>query len=675
MITLSFTAQDILGSLLAFLLFPLILIAPGYVIGWFFNLFEFRARTKFVRGLTSIVLSLSICPILIFLAYRLVSVALVWFIVSANLVIFFGLVVWEWKQRKFQAQSAKNRLLKRYQLLALVFGGVWVGFCILNLIDIQWGDRLYFNIIGLDYTTRVAVIDAITRTGVPPANPSYYPGHPVPLTFLYYFWYILCSLIDQIGGKWVDSRMALIASAAWCGLGLMSTIALYLRLRNPAGVRKTWRSAFAGIGLLLVSGLDVIPVAIFWFVVRASSDTLWFNGDLEHWNVQITAWLGAIQWVPNHVAGIIACLTGMMLIQSLKIQASPVRRMITGCLVGLCFASALGLTVWVTLAFAVFWGVWIAALWLEKERRWLIWAMLLSGGVAVIAAMPFLLDLRASGGPSGGEWPVQFLVRPFQPLSPFIFQLPALTQNLINLILLPVNYLFELGFFFMVGLVWLQNGSRLKPQTRRFRKAEIALILTTASLVTFFRSVYTGGNDFGYRGWMFGQFVLLVWAVDCIPLIWSRVKRQSSRPIKILTAMDRQKRILTAFLLVGFLTTAVDIYFLRAWPMLTDVSGTQLHSELSPDTQLGKRTYAARLAYDFIRDNLPKGVILQDNPEKVLERASGLYGARQLVISDHTNFGVPMERYQALVDEVGLLFNNRVFLIGKPLTGYAENMP
>jgi hypothetical protein len=659
--SLSFTLQDIIGSLLAFLLFPLVMLLPGYVIGWIFNLFRFRERLLFVRVLFSLVLSISICPILIYLPYRLVSVTLVWLMLIAFVIVFIWLIMLESRSGFSQNKILEPGRLKRYQVWALIIGGMWVVFCILMLADIQLGDRLYFNIIGLDYTTRVAVIDAITRTGVPPVNPGYYPGHPELLTFLYYFWYIVCSLIDQIGGMWVDSRAALIASAAWCGLGLMATIALYLRLRNPGGVRKTWRSAFMGIGLLLISGLDVIPVAIFWVVVRPTSAALWFNGDMEQWNVQVTAWLGAIQWVPNHVAGLIACLTGMMLIQSLKDQESLGRRVVVGILTGLCFASALGLTVWVTLAFVVFWCVWMLVILLEKGRRWQVGVMLFSGVVALLAAVPFLLDLRHSGGASGGGWPVQFIVRQFQPLLPFIYTLPLATQNIINLVILPVNYLFELGFFFMIGLVWYQNRHRLEWRAHPYRRVEVILFITTVGLVTFIRSVVIAGNDFGWRGWMFGQFVLLIWAVDCIPIVWDMASSQVATASRLSTEKGRVKAILLSFLVIGLLTTFVDMFFLRAWPVITDASGEQLRSELSPDTQLGKRTFAARSAYDFIRDNLPRDVIVQNNPGVLLERPSGLYGSRQMVISDHTAYGVSEDQFKALADEVGLIFSNHHF--------------
>ena len=100
------------------------------------------------------------------------------------------------------------------------------------LVDIQIGTKLYFANVSYDYTTRIAVINAISRTGVPPINPSYFPGHPEKLTYLYYYWYILPSIIDLIGGRFVNSRQAMTAGTIWGGICLMAIIALYLHLRN-----------------------------------------------------------------------------------------------------------------------------------------------------------------------------------------------------------------------------------------------------------------------------------------------------------------------------------------------------------------------------------------------------------------------------------------------------------
>jgi hypothetical protein len=60
-------------------------------------------------------------------------------------------------------------------LLLILFG--WLVLSALSLVDLQWGEcELYFSVASYDHTTRVSIIDAMMRTGVPPINPSYYPA-------------------------------------------------------------------------------------------------------------------------------------------------------------------------------------------------------------------------------------------------------------------------------------------------------------------------------------------------------------------------------------------------------------------------------------------------------------------------------------------------------------------
>ncbi|GJQ52859.1 MAG: hypothetical protein HKUEN02_17060 [Anaerolineaceae bacterium] len=70
---MNFMMQDLLGTLLAFALFPLVLIFPGYVCGWTFDLFDFRARRLSTRFALALLLSVAICPILYYLASSLIS--------------------------------------------------------------------------------------------------------------------------------------------------------------------------------------------------------------------------------------------------------------------------------------------------------------------------------------------------------------------------------------------------------------------------------------------------------------------------------------------------------------------------------------------------------------------------------------------------------------------------
>src|ERR1043165_762051 len=168
----NYMAQDLLGVLLGSLLFPLILVTPGYVIGYLLNLFYFRKRQPLLRFGIALLLSLAISPILFFLTYRFVSNTFTLIVVFGFAITFALILMREADLRMVFKSIAGNRFAQAILWIALG----WSLFAALLLIDVQWGSRLYFNIIAYDYTTRASVINAITRTGVPPVNPSYYPG-------------------------------------------------------------------------------------------------------------------------------------------------------------------------------------------------------------------------------------------------------------------------------------------------------------------------------------------------------------------------------------------------------------------------------------------------------------------------------------------------------------------
>src|SRR6185503_18748273 len=174
----------------------------------------------------------------------------------------------------------------------------------------------------------------------------------------------LCSLVDLIGGQIVDARAALNASSAWSGIGLMAIAALYLRLRNPGNSTTAWRSAKIGIGLLFVGGLDALP-----FILLAAKIGNIVGGN-EHlnalqfavltWNnleyrilTLLGNWIGSALWVPHHIAAVIAGFSALLLAHSAR-SKEPSKQFATLAVAGLAFASAVGLSTWVTLVFAIF---------------------------------------------------------------------------------------------------------------------------------------------------------------------------------------------------------------------------------------------------------------------------------------------------------------------------------
>src|ERR1700694_4626949 len=89
----NFTSSDLAGSLAAVCLFPLVVFIPGYVLAWLFNLLAFRRRTLLFRVAFSIPLSISLCPILLYLPARFGSMTLVWVMYGALWLGFVAILV------------------------------------------------------------------------------------------------------------------------------------------------------------------------------------------------------------------------------------------------------------------------------------------------------------------------------------------------------------------------------------------------------------------------------------------------------------------------------------------------------------------------------------------------------------------------------------------------------
>ncbi|MBN8656169.1 MAG: hypothetical protein J0M11_10560 [Anaerolineae bacterium] len=618
---LNYTLQDILSALLGFLIFPCVLIAPGYVTGWLLDLFDFRQRRFVVRLGIGLVLSFAVSPIVLQLTSSLLSFSFALF----TLFVFFAAFLF------FVIRQRGEFPPRAFWMLGLG----WTLFAIFSLINIQWGDSLFYSVTSYDQTTRVSVIDAMTRTGIPPVNPSYYPGEPMQLTFLYYFWYVLCSMVDVIGGKFVDARAALNASSAWVGLGLMALIALYFRLRNATRTEAVWKSAWLGIGLLVVSGLDVLPATL--LMIRTGQ----IIGSIDVWNTWIQSWVASTLWVPHHLAALIAGMCAILLAQFAH-GKSRSRQFTILAIAGLAFASAAGLSIYVTLVFVVFWGVWLIILILQRTERALVLPMILSGVLALVLGAPFFSGLLQGGGDAGGTLPIMFEVRAFLQLESFVADWSPLARSLIMLLVLPINYLFELGFFFIAGIYWFQTRDRKTLGSNSFYVGEIILFFAAFLIGSTLRSTLITSNDLGWRAWLPGQLILLIWGVDA----WEHLNLVSTS--NSLQAHEAQKnlKLMRVFLMIGILTTIADAALLRfAWPVMTG-------------SETPRQYYSARLAYDYLRENIPADAITQNNPLNSIDRPSGLYGTHQMVISDRTAYGVSMSEFDGWTEKIAPLFTS-----------------
>jgi hypothetical protein len=603
------TRGDMLGCLLGVAVFAPLLLAPGYCLGLACNLLEFRSRSMRERLAWGVALSFAVVPILAVMAAKYGSLNAVGWVAVLCGVGFLGIVLWQLCHHT--PSSHKGQAFAGVSLVA-----IWIVFVVVALVDVGIGHHLFLSVTMYDHALRSAFVDAVMRTGVPPVNPLYWPGHAAPMRY-YYFWYVVTAAAARLGG--ITARQAIIASVAWAGFGLAATVALYCRHFLPQSdpvadkIRRTgrrWTRFAMALALLAVTGLDILPaIAKALFRLPADADMEWWSGD------QVTSWMDSLIWVPHHVAGLICCLFGFLLAWMSK-GRSVSQRAACAVLAGLSFASAFGLSIWVPLAFAIVLLLWI--LWVlvwEHESRGRIPVVLGAGLVAVLVLLPYLHELRTA--PMGATMAVstgsnasvagdaghllQFGVRrvidpdallTFAWFAHMARSHPSVAGTVARLVLLIPGYFVELGFYggiFLVAL-WTIRRSRLDESLRT------AIFFVSAGLLvgTFLRSTVISSNDFGWRAMLIAQFFLLLLAVR-----W--MEGAFGEPAKWL------RGTLLAMAGIGVAGTVYQVIALRLYLPVEEKLGR-------PDEiGLSERAMAWRQGFDAMDLRISKDAIVQFN--------------------------------------------------------------
>ena len=153
--------QDLLGSLAAALAFAAVFYAPGYLLAYAIDLFQFRKMTIGERSLWAIACSFCVAPIAAYLIGRSAGLTGVGWLLSGCTIGTLLLLT-----RKVSRQGWSRRDIVTTSLVACG----WIAFVLLMLVDFQTGHKLYFTVAMADESYRIAFIDAVSRTGVPPAN-------------------------------------------------------------------------------------------------------------------------------------------------------------------------------------------------------------------------------------------------------------------------------------------------------------------------------------------------------------------------------------------------------------------------------------------------------------------------------------------------------------------------
>ena len=232
----SFTVSDIAATFVAFILLSLFVAIPGCVVGALLNVLAFNRRTLPAKIAISVSLSIAVAPIVTYLWW--LSVPSMPWLPCAVCWIALPVIL---ARRRHERGPERGPLSKQRRILIAILAG-WVVLGTLCLIDIQLGHRLYVPITSYDYMARTAFTAAIARSGVPPTNPYFYPGHGYILRY-HYFWYMLCGLAARFGGPVVTARICgNCVGTLWSGIGLMAIDRAICAKQQSSG---NWRQANA----------------------------------------------------------------------------------------------------------------------------------------------------------------------------------------------------------------------------------------------------------------------------------------------------------------------------------------------------------------------------------------------------------------------------------------------
>ncbi len=616
---MNYTAADIAGVGAGFVLFALFAFAPGYTVGWLSNVFAFRRRRLATRVAAAVPLSIGVMPIAGYLLWRC-WLPLVWVVFGACGAACVVLLARD-------ARALGLRLTRAgWGVLGIAAG--WLVGGTLSLVDWQFGDRLYVPVSTHDRATRAAFTAALARGGIPPHNPFFFAAQPAPLRY-HYFWLIPASLVDRLGGSLVSARLALIAGVLWSGLGLMAVVALYLRFFQSKGGEQIERRTLIAVSLLGVTGLDIIPV----FLIDVAGRGV--MASVEWWNLSgaIASWINTTMWAPHDLASLVAGLTGFVLVWD-GARREGSQRIGEVAAAGLAFASAVGCSIYVGGTVAAGCALWLAITCVARMRCH-AFGLVSAGAVAAISLMPFILQVTHGLDPGGSTavakttLPFGLTVRPFGFIDDIMRVSNPAKLLAQNAALLPLNYFFEFGFFFVVG--WLAVR-RIWRHGFRDRAEWAAGALGAASLLicTFLRSTVISYNDLGWRSPLVVQFVLLVWAAE----MWHRGELETGAEQRGSTVArsGRMRRLVVATLVFGAMGSCYELCVQRVFPILSDFKVRPQLTWLSKDQQLGRRMFAMRSAYERLDRLLPGSAVVQADPmEGIGNLPADLYSDRQMV--------------------------------------------
>ena len=621
-------ASDLINFVLAVLLGIPIILLPGFAVGWLLDLLDFRTLPAPSQWALSCILGISTIPILWYLVFKYLSVAGIWTVLVLLSALSFHVAL---RAKSFLRWQA----IPRSVLVGIILCLIVTALCTL---DFTVGSRLYPSAVIVDQSYRSQVIASLAHNSVaPPWSYFYFPGSDVSLKY-HYFLFLPGALIERLGFGLVTSHAALSALSVWVEFSLMAVLATLLRVVFPERQRNALNCSWF---LLLAGGLDVLPVGaeILRRAIAHEAEILPFP-DVEWWNGwgQVFSWIDTAVWQPHHLAALVGLVTACLLLWHSRNQSGR-KRWCSVAGASLACASASGMSIYVTAVFAAFLLIVTLEVTLNAPRNTA--PLFLTAVFTAVLLLPFWRELQ-SGSAQPAPFSFGISVRPFLPINLVLNAFgvkSALAWNLTYLAVLPLNFLIEFGVLFVGGIGFWLSHRRSSGDIRVHLLG--GLLLLSLILTTFIWSGNAMSNDFGYRGILPAQFVLLVFASLYLS------DEQLGSP-----ALSTASR---TTLILGVGTTLLGVVMMRGVVGITD-AGVWPHFQTLRFGHSAERLFDLRTAYAWLRAHSSESAVVQENPSAWQTLAQGQYSERRTAVFGTLISDTRDQGYQRALDEVSALF-------------------
>jgi hypothetical protein len=340
--------------------------------------------------------------------------------------------------------------------------------------------------------SKIAIVDAMTRLGLPPVNPVFgefgAPGH---LAYYYLWHFSAAELAQALGASGWEADIGLTWFTAFASLSLMMAIAVWLGKRAGAAV---------------------------WVVVLAAAASLWVTlawllggDDFVPWlwpPIGMAGWLFQATWVPQHLMAASCAVMAMLTIVQYTQRQRPALLFILALLVVAGFESSTyvgGVTFGIAALVAA--PILIAAT-APARRLHFVAGLAIAAALAVGLAAPFVLDQLATLHARGNGSPL--IVAPYHVLGPF---LPPWPRHLLDLpaywlILLPL----ELPAAYCAGAIALAVALRsAMPRPEKLAVAALTVMAGAGLVISWLLASTLGdNNDLGLRAIVPAEMILIV---------------------------------------------------------------------------------------------------------------------------------------------------------------------